>query len=339
MNGRDESAATLAPRFRSGDKKALARALSWVEDRDPRAGALAEALGAPASPAWVIGITGSPGVGKSSLVDQLAGAFLDAGKRVGVLAVDPSSPFTGGAVLGDRIRMNRVVTHPRAFVRSMATRGALGGLAAATPAAIRLLEGFGFEIVLVETVGVGQSEVEIVDTADTSVVVEAPGLGDSIQAIKAGILEIGDVFAVNKCDRPGASRAVLEIEAMLSLAPESKEWKAPVVQTSCTKGIGFQDLADALARHRDWLRGSGKLERARERRRLAHFWAALAARLRSGAEAHLGGAGPDGLLDQVARGALAPEAAAERVGARFEVEGPPLASAPRTTRRRTKAHA
>lgn len=259
-------------RFRDGDKRALARVISWIEDRDPRGDAMAHRLRDLEDDAWVIGITGPPGVGKSSLVEKLALHFLEAGKKIAVLAVDPTSPFSGGAVLGDRIRMGKTVVHPHAFVRSMGTRGALGGLARATPSVIRLLSLFGFDIVLVETVGVGQSEVEIVKSADTSVVVEAPGMGDSVQAIKAGVLEIGDLFVVNKADRPGANRAALEIETMLQLAPESSPWSPPVLMVSVVKKTGMEDWVEGLEKHRTYLEESGTLSERRTQRRESHLF-------------------------------------------------------------------
>lgn len=305
--------------FRAGDKRALARAISWVEDRDPRGEALAARLADRPPTAWVLGITGPPGVGKSSLVEQLALRLLDQGNTVGVLAVDPTSPFSGGAVLGDRIRMQRTVVQAGAFVRSMGTRGALGGLARATPAAIHLLGAFGHDVVIVETVGVGQSEVEIVKSADTSVVVEAPGLGDSVQAIKAGILEIGDVFVVNKADRPGANRAALEIESMLQLGLETLDWVPPVVQVSATKRTGLDEMLVAMEKHRTHLEESGTLESVRAERRRAHFFSALHERLEELARDFTGAGAAGELLAGVAAGTITPESAAARVMPCFEL--------------------
>lgn len=314
------SLADWEQRFRSGDKRALARAISWVEDRDPRGAELSAALNDIPQSAWVIGITGPPGVGKSSLVEKLALSFLEAGKSVGVLAVDPTSPFSGGAVLGDRIRMQQTVTHHGAFVRSMGTRGALGGLARATPPVIRLLDLFGHEIVIVETVGVGQSEVEIVRSADTSVVVEAPGLGDSVQAIKAGVLEIGDVFVVNKADRPGANRAVLEIESMLMLGSETLDWIPPVVQTSMIQGQGMDDFVEALHKHQAYLGESGRLEELRRGRRLTHFWNKISRRLEVAARDFLEGEGGAEVLDEVEAARISPEQAADWLEATFSLQ-------------------
>lgn len=306
-------------RFRARDPRALARAISWIEDRDPRGAALSSRLNDRPQGAWVIGLTGPPGVGKSSLVERLALRLLDQGRTVGVLAVDPTSPFSGGAVLGDRIRMRETVTRAGAFVRSMGTRGALGGLAAATPPVIRLLDLFGHDVILVETVGVGQSEVEIVKSADTSVVIEAPGLGDSVQAIKAGILEIGDLFVVNKADRPGANRAALEIESMLSLGLDHLEWVPPVVMTAATDGRGMDELVAALERHRAHLGEEGRLERVRARRRTGHFWSAVAIRLEAAARRYLEGTEAASVLARVESGAVAPEAAAGWLRASFEL--------------------
>jgi LAO/AO transport system kinase len=310
-----------AQRFRQGDKRSLARAISWVEDQDPRGTALSSNLNDLPLNAWVIGITGPPGVGKSSLVEKLALTFLEQGKSVGVLAVDPTSPFSGGAVLGDRIRMQKTVVHKGAFVRSMGTRGALGGLARATPPVIRLMDLFGHQVILVETVGVGQSEVEIVRSADTSVVVEAPGLGDSVQAIKAGILEIGDVFVVNKADRPGASRAVLEIESMLMLGGETLDWTPPVVETSMIKGEGMEPFVEALKSHREHMEQEGRLETLRRSRRGSHFWAALSLRLEDAARGFLEEE-QGHFLEEVQDGRLSPEEAAGRIEAGFQISSP-----------------
>ncbi len=314
-----------ARRYAAGDKRALARLLSWIEDVDPRAEEVMAAVADRRESAWVIGITGPPGVGKSSLVDRLAGSLLASGHRVGILAVDPSSPFSGGAVLGDRIRMQRAVLHEHAFVRSTATRGALGGLARTTAEAVRALDLFGFGIVLVETVGVGQSEVEIVGEADTSVVIEAPGMGDSVQAIKAGILEIGDLFVVNKADRPEASRAALEIEGMLSLAGEHRPWMPRVLMTSCAKGDGIAEVIEELHRHHAHLQETGRLEELRRRRRESHFVKAVLARTRGAFDRFLEGPGEAALVESVRRGERSAEAAARQVTVRFTRGGPAAA--------------
>lgn len=251
--------------FRHGDRRALARSLTWAEGGDPRAGQLLAAVGYRARTAQVVGITGSPGVGKSTLVDRLAMGLRARDRRVGVLAVDPSSPFTGGAILGDRVRMAEGAMDPGVFVRSLATRGRVGGLSAATGDAIRLLDAFGKDVVLVETVGAGQAEVEIMTLADTVAVVLAPGLGDDVQAIKAGILEIADVLVVNKGDRPGADLTVRELRQMLLLgrrdgtaqAGQVPGWVPPVVKASAATGDGIALVLDAIGRHRQALEQSG----------------------------------------------------------------------------------
>src|SRR5689334_5305198 len=219
------------------------------------------ALAPHAGNAYVIGLTGSPGVGKSTTTTALVGAFRERGLRVGVLAVDPSSPFSGGALLGDRVRMQDHALDPEVYIRSMASRGHLGGLSFTTPQAIRVLDAAGCDVVLVETVGVGQSEVEIAGLADTSVVLLAPGMGDGIQAAKAGILEIGDVFVVNKADRDGADQLRRELRSMLALAerPEGA-WKPPIVKTVAAKQEGLDEVVEEIARHHAWLEESGELE-------------------------------------------------------------------------------
>lgn len=233
----------LASGVRAGDRRALARALSLVDSEAPEGREILRDLGRPARPADVFGVTGAPGVGKSTLVDLLARALAARGRKVGVLAVDPSSPFSGGALLGDRIRMDD--PDPDVFIRSLSSRGHAGGISRAVGAAIRLLEAFGKDLVIVETVGAGQSEVEIMAHADVTAVVLVPGLGDDIQANKAGILEIGDLFIVNKADRPGADRVVREIRMMLTLAPRGAGYP-PILQTVATEGKGLGEVADAI---------------------------------------------------------------------------------------------
>lgn len=252
------------------DRAAVARALSAIE-RDP-AGPLAAALHRHGGRAHIVGVTGVPGAGKSTLVAALIGAWRGAGRTVGVLAVDPSSPLSGGAILGDRVRMDAGPPDDGVFIRSMANRGAAGGLALAASGAVRVLDAAGYDVVVVETVGAGQSEVEIADEAHTTVVVVPPGLGDGVQALKAGILEVADVFALNKADLPGADRAAAQIEAMLKLGHTLRDpaWQPPVVRTVATDGdgVGVGDLVAAIDAHAAHLRsGDGAGWRARERAR------------------------------------------------------------------------
>jgi LAO/AO transport system kinase len=263
----NETAATsLVDAVRSGDRGALARLLSVVEAGGEEArAALAELPVTAGDATWTIGITGAPGAGKSTLTAALVRHLRAKGVRVGVLAVDPTSPFTGGAILGDRVRMHDHTTDPDVFIRSMATRGHPGGLARAVPQAIRVLAAAGHDVVVVETVGVGQVEVGIAGTADTTVVVVNPGWGDGVQAAKAGLLEIGDVFVVNKADRDGVSATVRDLEAMLALAGE-RAWVPPVLPTVATRDEGVDDLVDAVERHRAAAEASGELTERRERR-------------------------------------------------------------------------
>ncbi|HEY3580235.1 MAG TPA: methylmalonyl Co-A mutase-associated GTPase MeaB [Pyrinomonadaceae bacterium] len=240
----------LSERVSSGDPAAVARAISKIEDGSNDSAALMKDIYASSRGALVIGITGSPGAGKSSLVDKLALLYRQRGERVGIVAVDPSSPFSGGAILGDRIRMQTLGLDEGVFIRSMATRGNLGGLARATVDAVAILDAAGYARVIVETVGVGQDEVEIVKAADVSIVVLVPGMGDDIQAIKAGIMEIGDVFVINKADREGVYATEKELEALLSLTSRNDGWDPPIVKTVATENQGVEALAEAIDRFR-----------------------------------------------------------------------------------------
>jgi len=239
------------------DKRALARAISLVENQDAQADGLLTALYGRTGQAYLVGITGAPGTGKSTLVNQIARRYRTQGTRVGILAVDPSSPFTGGALLGDRIRMQDLAGDPGVFIRSMATRGALGGLSAATFDAALILDAAGYETILIETVGAGQNEVDIARLADTVIVVEAPGLGDEVQAGKAGLAEIADIWVVNKADREGADRTASLIEAMLELAPPA-DWLPPVCKTVATLGNGVDEVVTQIERHRQYLHAHHK---------------------------------------------------------------------------------
>jgi LAO/AO transport system kinase len=253
----------------AGRYRALAQAISLVERDDPSVDRLLAAIYPQTGKARIIGITGSPGAGKSTLVASLARHYRKQGKRVGIIAVDPTSPFTGGAILGDRIRMTDLYTDRGVFIRSMATRGFLGGLARATNDVVDLLDASGFDLVLVETVGVGQDEVEVIRTVQTNMVVLVPGMGDDIQAIKAGIMEIGDIFIVNKADRPGADKTVTEVTMMMSLVEEHGDWIPPIVKAVASKGQGIVEVDEAIEKHFNYLSGSGELDRRnRERVRI-----------------------------------------------------------------------
>ncbi len=246
----------------AGEPRAIARAISAVENGDETSAELMKAIFPKTGKALIIGITGAPGAGKSSLVDKLALHYKDLGARVGIVCVDPTSPFSGGAILGDRIRMATLGLDKNVFIRSMATRGNLGGLSRATADAVAILDAAGFDKVIVETVGVGQDEVEIVKTADVSVVVLVPGMGDDIQAIKAGIMEIGDVFAINKADREGVLRTQKELESLLSLAHRPDFWDPPIVKTIATENKGIEDLSTAIESYRAFQQqGDGSLAR------------------------------------------------------------------------------
>ncbi|MCW2857600.1 MAG: transport system ATPase [Marmoricola sp.] len=257
----------LVEKARSGDARSVARLISLVEDASPLLREVMAGLAPLAGHAHIVGITGSPGVGKSTSTSALVGALRAQGKRVGVLAVDPSSPFSGGALLGDRIRMQDHALDPDVYIRSMASRGHLGGLSWAAPQALRVLDAAGCDVILVETVGVGQSEVEIASMADSTLVLLAPGMGDGIQAAKAGILEIGDLYVINKADRDGADQVRRELRSMLGLAQRpAGAWTPEIVKTVATTGAGVDEVITALDAHLAYLKASGELERRRVRR-------------------------------------------------------------------------
>jgi LAO/AO transport system kinase len=256
---------TIIERALEGERLAVARLISLVEDGGADLGRVMEAIYPHTGRAYSVGITGAPGAGKSTLTEQLVTRARREDHDVGVLAIDPSSPFSGGALLGDRVRMQNHATDPKVFIRSMATRGHLGGIALATPEAMRVLEAAGKDVVVIETVGVGQAEVEVTDACDTTLVVVTPGWGDAVQAAKAGLMEIADVFVVNKADRQGARESVRELRQMLELS--EAEWKPEIVQTIATKGDGIDELWEAVGKHRAYQEEKGLLE-ARRRRRI-----------------------------------------------------------------------
>lgn len=284
--------------------------ITRIENGGPDAVRTLREVAALARGARVIGITGAPGSGKSTTTSALIGQLRGRGESVAVLAVDPSSPFTGGALLGDRIRMQQHATDPGVYIRSMASRGHLGGLAATTPQVVRVLDAVGFDVVIIETVGVGQSEVEIAATADTSVVLVAPGMGDSVQAAKAGILEIGDVFAVNKADRDGADSTARELRHMIDLGSRG-EWKPPVVKTIASTGEGINLLVEAIDDHGRWLETSGERHQRRLRRIREEITALVLGTVREQVVAR--GADLDRFTEQVLNGRSDPFAAADQV--------------------------
>jgi GTPase len=268
------SANSLSKRIRGGDTAAVARAISKIEDGSGEASALMQEIYQLSRGGLVVGITGAPGAGKSSLVDKLALLYRQSGERVGIVAVDPSSPFSGGAILGDRIRMQTLGLDEGVFIRSMATRGNLGGLARATVDAVAILDAAGYSKIIVETVGVGQDEVEIVKAADVSVVVLVPGMGDDIQTIKAGIMEIGDIFVINKADREGVYATEKELESLLSLAARDDGWDPPIIKTVATENKGISELANAIDSFYKAQRGvnvSGERRRAIARWRIVEL--------------------------------------------------------------------
>jgi LAO/AO transport system kinase len=306
----------LAQRVLAGDRRAVARAISLVEDGSKDLPALSAALYPHTGRAYTIGLTGSPGVGKSSLAARLVQAARERDRTVAVLAIDPTSPFTGGALLGDRLRMQAHATDPGVFIRSMATRGHLGGMALAAPEAVRVLDASGKDLVLVETVGVGQAEVEVAGATDTTLVVVAPGWGDAIQVAKAGILEIAAVFVVNKADKDGADEASRDLRNMLRMGTQG-DWTPPIVKTSTVTGEGLDDLWDAIEQHRKHQEASGQLEASRARRVLDEVEAIVAFRLRQDAAAALESDPDRALVDGLVERRVDPYEAAEILLQRF----------------------
>ncbi|WP_129842536.1 methylmalonyl Co-A mutase-associated GTPase MeaB [Streptomyces sp. RFCAC02] len=307
--------ADLVARARDGQPRAVARLITLVENEAPELREVMARLAPHTGHAYVVGLTGAPGVGKSTTTSALISAFRRAGDRVGVLAVDPSSPFSGGALLGDRVRMVEHVSDPGVYIRSMATRGHLGGLAWAAPQAVRVLDAAGCDVVLVETVGVGQSEVDIAGQADTTAVLVAPGMGDGVQAAKAGILEVGDVFVVNKADRDGADATVRELNHMLGLgAPRGPgDWRPPVVKAVAARGEGVDEVVAALGRHRGWLTDRGELGARRTRRAAREIEAIAVTALRRRMAGVADGRRLAALAERVAEGGTDPYAAADEL--------------------------
>src|SRR3954449_3779561 len=304
---------TLAERLVAGDKRALARAITLVESDDPAGWDLVRELYPRTGKAAMVGFTGPPGVGKSTLIGALTKAMREAGKDIAVLSIDPSSPFTQGALLGDRIRLAEHFLDPGVFIRSMANRGALGGLSEAALQAALLMDAAGRDVVLVETVGVGQAEVDVMDHADTIVLVLMPGSGDSIQALKAGVMEIPDVIVVNKADHPLTDTMVREIRGVLSLGPK-QDWRIPIVRTEATRGKGVDELVARIAEHREQLEAEGKLDERRRRNLHNEVLAIAVGRMRKELVASLEEDDEvQGLLDEVVARQIDPATAAARI--------------------------
>jgi LAO/AO transport system kinase len=314
---------TLVTQAREGRPRAVARLISLVEGASPQLREVMAALAPRCGNAYVVGLTGSPGVGKSTSTSALVSAYRRAGKRVGVLAVDPSSPFSGGALLGDRVRMGEHASDSGVYIRSMATRGHLGGLAWAAPQAIRVLDAAGCDVVLVETVGVGQSEVEIASQADTSVVLLAPGMGDGIQAAKAGILEIGDVYVVNKADRDGADATARELNHMLGLgeARAPGDWRPSIVKTVAARGEGLDEVVEALEKHRAWMEEHGVLGERRAKRAAREIETIAVTALRERIGELSGDRRLGALAERIVNGSLDPYTAADELIAGLTEDG------------------
>lgn len=304
----------LVDRLLAGDARALARGISWIEDEDERGFEVLDAVYPKVGGSYRIGISGPPGAGKSTLVDGLTEHFLDAGKTVGIVAVDPTSPFTGGALLGDRIRMQRLGTRDGVFIRSMATRGGLGGLSRFVPSVAAAMDAFGMDYVVLETVGVGQSELDIAEAADTTVIVLVPESGDSIQAMKAGLMEIGEIFVVNKADREGADMTVEEIKSMLILKDTEEGWRPPVLKAVASMGEGVEELVATIAAHRAHLTDGDLLQDRRRHHFKSQVRTIVVDSLERALYERVGGDdGLDRVVGDVTRGHRSPYEVAEEI--------------------------
>lgn len=301
----------LVDRLLKGDRRAAARLITLAENRSIEAVQALQRIHEHTGNAHILGITGPPGGGKSTVVDRLAKEIRKDDKTVGIIAVDPSSPFTGGALLGDRVRMSDLSTDEGVFIRSMGTRGSLGGLARATGDAINFLDALGKDVIIVETVGAGQAEIEIVKVSHTVVIVTVPGLGDDIQAIKAGIMEIGDIFVVNKADRGGAEKKIAEIEMMLDLNPKAKDWEPPVMKTIAREGEGIEELLDGIEKHRKYLQTSSQLKEKMLEKTKADIITILNERIEDFCIGEFNGDEFKGLVDKVVEREMDPYTVAE----------------------------
>jgi LAO/AO transport system kinase len=310
----ETSVTTLVAQMRTGAQRPLARLISLVERGDPAVTAIMQQIYPHLGRAYAIGITGPPGGGKSTLVDRLTAILRRQGLTVGIIAADPTSPFSGGALLGDRIRMQQHYLDPGVFIRSMSTKDSHGGLPAAAKDVIKLMDAAGKDIILVETVGVGQTELDIVETTDTTVVLLVPEAGDAIQTLKAGLMEIADIFVVNKSDREGADRLIAELRAMLEMRLAQQGWDVPIIATQAHRGVGVEALWDEIQRHRRYLEASGALQRRRAQHRRAELWALVEQRVRQRlSEGVREDPSLAALVEQVAGAELDPHTAAGRI--------------------------